>query len=284
MSKSIRFITDALDHKFHEYLFLASLTFLSICWSGFASAENKCSEWEITLPKNIKIERAMFDAYVSRNLFIIGEGGNGVFLYDIPEKRLRQIYYARVVTDSVEQTSINTLRFELFYKRGVFAEIDIYQTQKMAKMSEAEDICHTKNGRLFCQMENQQREIFPFLGKPDIYRFSKDSNLLLFSNKGSGGYVYGTKTKEVAKLGFGEDFKFVNDYDIIFVNNSKVNDRCTNSYIHYWLNSAIDTFIVHREKDACIRYPDANKTDLIFIKNNKLFKCPLDLMNAVMER
>jgi len=263
---------------------LSPLLFLMIYIVPSAFCEDRCVKWDIKLPKELKIERAVFDSYLTRNLFIIGEGGNGVFLYDIPEKRLKQIYYSRVITDTIEQTSINTLKFELFYKKGISATLDIYQPQKMPILSQIENICYTKNGRLSCSIDGQDVVVSPLLGQVAMYRFSKDSNLLLFSSKLSGGYVYGTKTKEIAKLGQGEDFKFVNDYDVIFVTNSRLNDRCTDSYIYYWLNSAIDTFIIYRSKDGCIRYPDANKTDLIFIKDNTLYRCPLDLMDAVMKK
>jgi hypothetical protein len=264
--------------------YFTPLLFLMIYIVPSAFCEDRCVKWDIQLPKGLKIERAVFDSYLTRNLFIIGEGGNGVFLYDIPEKRLKQIYYSRVITDSIEQTSINTLKFELFYKKGISATLDIYQPQKMPSLSQIENICYTKNGRLNCSIDGQDVVVSPLLGQVAMYRFSKDSNLLLFSSKLSGGYVYGTKTKEIAKLGQGEDFKFVNDYDVIFVTNSRLNDRCTDSYIYYWLNSAIDTFIIYRSKDGCIRYPDANKTDLIFIKDNTIYRCPLDLMDAVMKK
>lgn len=247
-------------------------------------AEPLCQEWDIKLPRNIKIERAFFDTFLSNNLFIVGEGGNGVFRYDINNKKLVQIYYARVVTESVKQTSIQNLQFELFYKRGIIAEIEIYSPSKMAKLSTKEELCQNKGGMLFCQIDGKEREIAPILGAVETQSLSTDNALLLFASKTSGGYVYGTKTNELAKLGYGTDFKFSNKYDIIFVNNSKIGDQCTDSYIYYWLNSAIDTFLVYRGKDECVRYPDANKEELIFIKDLKLYKCPLDLMNGVLAK
>ncbi|MGC8927820.1 MAG: hypothetical protein ACP5QK_07830 [Myxococcota bacterium] len=252
--------------------------------SGLIYAEPVCKEWDIKLPKNIRIERAFFDSFISNNLFLIGEGGNGIFRYDIHNKKLVQIYYSRVLTESVKQTSIKNLQFELFYNRGMLSEIDIYSPSTMAKIKEKEEPCQNRNGKIFCTIDGKEREIAPILGDIEIQSLSTDNSLLLFASKRAGGYLFGTKTGEIARLGFGSDFKFANKYDIIFVNNSKIGESCTDSYIYYWLNSAIDTFLIYRGKDGCIRYPDANKEELIFTKEFKLYRCPLDLMNAVLFR
>lgn len=266
-------------YKITRFVVLCVIVYISSLY-----AEDKCIEWKIELPRGIRIERAFFDSHISNNLFIIGEGGNGIFLYDIHKQTVKQIYYSRVVTESVNQVSIKNLSFEPFYKRGFIKEIDVYYPSKMPKNSKKVDICNVKNGRLYCTIDGKEREIAPFLGEPEVYSFSEDMLLLLFANKLAGGYVYGTKTQEIAKLGFGTDFKFVNKYDVIFVNNSKINNQCSNSYIYYWHNQAIDTFLIYSDRDGCIRYPDANKDTLIYIKDHKIFKCPLNLLDAVLRK
>ncbi len=253
-------------------------------YSAALYGEEVCKEWEIKLPKGIKPERAFFDTYVSDNLIIVGEGGNGIFIYGIEGKKVRQIYYSRVVSSSVKQVSQNSIQFEPFYNRGIIREIDIYSPSKMAKSLVKKEDCIQKNGKVYCVIDGKEREIAPFLGEVETYGFSEESSLLLFANRYSGGYVYGTKTNELAKLGFGTDFRFVNKYDIIFANNSKIGESCTDAYIFYWHNQAIETFTLHREKDVCIRYPDANKESLIFIKDYKIYKCPLNLMDAVLSK
>ncbi|MCX7943717.1 MAG: hypothetical protein N2746_04345 [Deltaproteobacteria bacterium] len=260
------------------------LIFLFIILPINLLSENRCKEWDIKLPNNIRPEKAFFDSYISNNLIIVGEGGNGIFLYEIYQKNIKQIYYSRVITESVKQTSIKSLQFEPFYRRGVIKEIDIYFNSKMPKSYEKIDICKVKNGKVFCLIDGREEEITPFLGDVENASLSADSNLLLFSNKYSGGYVFGVKTKEIAKLGFGSDFKFVNTYDVIFVYNSKIGDKCSNSYIYYWHNQAVDSFLVYKDRGACIRYPDANKDDLIFIKDFRIYKCPLNLIDAVLSK
>lgn len=258
-----------------SFVFLTALTRLH--------SSERCRELNIKLPKNIRIERAIFDSHSSNNLFLVGEGGNGVFLYDMLQKRIKQIYYARLITESIVQSSMKNLRFKLFYKGGTFAEVDLYAPDRMAVLKESDDPCYVKSGNIYLRREGKDVRIAPFLGNPDTCLFSRDSSLLLFANQIAGGYVFGMKTGEIARLGFGTDFKFVNSFDIIFVKNSRVADRCTNSYIYYWLNSAVESFIIYRDKDGCIRYPDANKDSLIFVKDFKLYICPLDLAEGVLE-
>ncbi|MCX7957464.1 MAG: hypothetical protein N3B13_00260, partial [Deltaproteobacteria bacterium] len=184
----------------------------------------------------------------------------------------------------VKQLSPSSLMFELFYNRYTFKEIDIYTPSKMAENFSESKTCIVKNGRIYCNIDGKEKEIAPFLGEIENYGFSQDNALLLFANKYSGGYVYGVKTGELAKLGFGTDFRFVNKFDIIFVSHSKVNEKCSDSYIYYWHNQAIETFLLHREKNVCIRYPDANSDKMIFIKDYKIYRCPLNLMDAVLSK
>lgn len=259
------------------------LSFVFLTALARLHSSERCLDLNIKLPKNIRIERAIFDSHSSNNLFLVGEGGNGVFLYDILQKRIKQIYYARLITDSIVQSSIKNLRFKLFYKGGTSAEIDLYAPEQMAVLKESDDPCYVKSGNIYLRMEGGDVRIAPFLGNPSTCLFSNDLNLLLFANQIAGGYVFGMKTGEIAKLGFGSDFKFVNSFDIIFVKNSKVGDRCTDSYIYYWLNSAVESFIIYRDKDGCIRYPDANKDSLIFVKDFRLYVCPLDLTGGVLD-
>ncbi len=263
---------------------LSLLIFLIVIFPEVVYTQPKCEKWDIHLPKKIKPERVFFDEYTSNNLFIVGEGGNGIFLYDIHTQKISQIYYARVVTDSVKQTSLKTIGLEHFYSRGELWNIDIYSHTSIPEriLNNTGPVCRVKNGKLYLLSSGTEKEIAPFLGEYETCTTSQNEELLLFANKYAGGFVYGNKTGELAKLGFGSDFKFVNRYDIIFVNNSKIKEKCSDSYIYYWLNSAIETFIIHKENVGCVRYPDAGKDTLIFVKDNVIYKCPLDLMNAVM--
>ncbi len=267
---------------------LAFVVFYALCIFTYEPislfADGLCNVLPISLPHNIKPERAIFDEHISNNLIIVGEGGNGIFLYELHNKKIKQMYYSRVVSSSVKQVSISNLQFETFYNRGILKEIDIYSPSKMAKSYPKKESCLVKNGKLYCNINGKEKEIAPFLRELERYSFSDDMSLLLFANKFSGGYVYGINTQELAKLGFGADFKFVNRYDIIFVNNVYIGEKCSNAYIYYWHNEAIDTFLIHKEKDGCIRYPDANKEKLIFIKEFTIYECPLNLMDAVLNK